>query len=420
MAALKLHYDNQWTGAQYSCLRFMLASLLFIHFVVLIPWAGECFSNSGALPQGALSPLFHAFPNMFIVNDDTLFIQIVLGVACLLSLCLAVGWHDKIAAVLLWYILACLFGRNPLINNPSIPFVAFLLLVHACIPGSPYWSIHARKAIDPRNGWFFPPALFACLWVVMAVGYSYSGYYKLFSQSWLDGSALLHVLHNPLSRDSVVVDLLLGVPPVLLQIMTWSVLVLELAFLPLVLFSKTRCWAWLAMLAMHFGILLTVSFAELSIGMILLHAFTFDPRWMRSNFYGKPFSIFYDGSCGLCHHTVRLVIAESCDHESTCFSPLHSDYFRETLSPQQQQGLPDSIVVIDHNNALLVKSAAILYIYNRLGSYWRALAVLFAFIPQCVRDVIYDQVAKIRKRIFASPKEACPLLPAELQRLFRN
>jgi hypothetical protein len=39
--------------------------------------------------------------------------------------------------------------------------------------------------------------IFAGAWILMAVGYSYSGLTKLTSPSWLDGTAITYVLENP-------------------------------------------------------------------------------------------------------------------------------------------------------------------------------------------------------------------------------
>ena len=73
--------------------------------------------------------------------------------------------------------------------------VGWLLLAHAAMP-----------ADRPM-----PPAMHAAAWIVMAVGYSYSGCTKLGSQSWLDGTALRHVLENPLARPGALRDALLAV-----------------------------------------------------------------------------------------------------------------------------------------------------------------------------------------------------------------
>src|SRR5215468_6604128 len=52
--------------------------------------------------------------------------------------------YHRTAALLLWYLSACLFGRNPLISNPALPFIGWLLLLHTLLPKAPYGSLTAR------------------------------------------------------------------------------------------------------------------------------------------------------------------------------------------------------------------------------------------------------------------------------------
>src|SRR5262245_58643950 len=127
------------------------------------------------LPDADASPLYPLFPNLLFVWDPPAAVAGLLAGGMALAICLAFGAADRLAAVGLWYVWACLFTRNPLIANPSLPFVGWLLLAHACIPGKPYGSFAARGRADPGGGWSLPPGVFRAAWVVMAVGDSYSG-----------------------------------------------------------------------------------------------------------------------------------------------------------------------------------------------------------------------------------------------------
>jgi hypothetical protein len=271
--------SNGWTGGQYSAFRAAFGAYLFVHFVQLVPWGAELFSGRGVLPRSA-SPLLHLFPNVLALNDSPAVVTALLVGAAALSVLFAVGLFDRVAAVALWYVWACLFGRDPLISNPSLPFVGWLLLAHACLPPAPYGSLAALRRPDRGRGWRFPQPIFVAAWVVMALGYSYSGYTKLVSPSWVDGTALARVLDNPLARPGLPREMLLGLPPAFLKAATWGSLGLELGFAPLALFRRARPWLWAAMLLMHLGLLVLIDFADLSLGMVLLQLFTFDPAWV--------------------------------------------------------------------------------------------------------------------------------------------
>ena len=89
---------NGWTGGQYSLFRLVFGAYLFVHFAMLVPWGGEVFSNQGFLPDGEASPFLHAFPNILALWDGPTFVTGLLIVAAVLSVFLAVGWKDRLAA----------------------------------------------------------------------------------------------------------------------------------------------------------------------------------------------------------------------------------------------------------------------------------------------------------------------------------
>ena len=113
---------------QLTFFRVALGAYLAVHFMQLIPWGAELFSNQGALPNGAASPILYLFPNILAVWDSPAMVTGMLVVAVALTMPLMAGHGDRAAALGLYYIWACVFGRNPLIMNPSLPYVGWLLL----------------------------------------------------------------------------------------------------------------------------------------------------------------------------------------------------------------------------------------------------------------------------------------------------
>lgn len=394
-----------WTGGQYSLYRGLLGAYLLVHFVVLLPWAAELFSDRGVLPASA-SPLLAAFPNVLLLSDAVPVVTALVVAGALGALLLLLGFHDRVGALGAWYVLACLFGRNPLISNPSLPFIGWLLLAHVLVPPAPYGSWAARKRADPRGGWHLPGALVTAAWILMCLAYSYSGYTKLLSPSWVDGTALQRVLSNPLARPGLVRELLLASPPALLRLATWSALGLELAFAPLALLRRVRPWIWLAMVGMHAGLLVLVDFAELSVGMLVLHLFTFDPRWIPGRWPRRRDLVLYDGSCALCHGVTRFVLSEDRHGTAFVFAPL----------PQEDK---ETVKVRTESGDLLGRSEAVLYLLERLGGFWRVLAVVGHVAPRRLRDAVYDLVARYRYRVFGRSASACPILPADLRSRFQ-
>ena len=128
--------------------------------------------------------------------------------------------------------------------------------------------------------------------------------------------------------------------------------------------------------------------------------------------------MFYDGSCALCHGTVRFLIAEDPDGERFRYAPLDSDALRSRVDARARAALPDSVVVHTAHGALLVRSDALLHLLARIGGWWHALAWVGERVPRGVRDPLYDAVARTRYRVFGTRDEACPLLTTRLRERF--
>ena len=150
----------------------------------------------------------------------------------------------------------------------------------------------------------------------------------------------------------------------------------------------------------------------------MLHLFTFNPDWLKPATTESPERIFYDGGCGLCHRSIRFVLAEDRTGTAFRFAPLKSETFQSAVAANTPEEMPDSIVVQTTDGKILIRSTAVLHILHRLGGVWRIIAVTARCIPRPLRDFAYSTVAKYRRRLFAKPTEACPLLPTDLRKRF--
>jgi hypothetical protein len=274
----KLYKLNPYSSTQFSIFRIVLGSYLLIHFAMLLPYAAEIWSREGLLANASLNLTHGYFPNILNYIDNPLFVYYFIAVLLGSSVLLILGIQRLFISFLLWYGWVCLFDRNNLISNPSIPFIGWILLCFVVIPKGEPLCLYTHKNSD----WKFPELLFIGAWAIMAIGYTISGFDKLNSPSWQDGSAITHLLNNPLARDWGLRTFLLSLSEKILRLMTWGILFVELVFLPFAIWSKTRKWIWLAMIIMHLGILLIVDFADLTIGMLMIHWFTFDKNWIPS------------------------------------------------------------------------------------------------------------------------------------------
>ncbi len=155
---------------QFTAFRIVFGIYLAVHFSQLIPYGAELFSNRGVFANPRLNFTYGIFPNPLEHWDSPAFVTTFLIVLLFLALAFASGFSRRIAAVLQWFGWACLFNRNNLINNPSIPYIGLLLVLSALVPVGE--SLIANRA---HCSWKFPAMIYWAAWILMAAGYSFSG-----------------------------------------------------------------------------------------------------------------------------------------------------------------------------------------------------------------------------------------------------
>jgi predicted DCC family thiol-disulfide oxidoreductase YuxK len=132
----------------------------------------------------------------------------------------------------------------------------------------------------------------------------------------------------------------------------------------------------------------------------------------------RPEWIFYDGTCGLCHHVVLRVLARDRDGSRFRFAPLQGQTFEREIPVERRTDRPDSVIVKTEAGDVLVRSEAIRHVARRLGGLWRFPGGLLCLAPSWVADLLYDGVAAVRNRLFSRPAELCPVVPDHLASRF--
>jgi predicted DCC family thiol-disulfide oxidoreductase YuxK len=150
----------------------------------------------------------------------------------------------------------------------------------------------------------------------------------------------------------------------------------------------------------------------------LLIGYLLDPGRIRARDPAATERLFYDGACGLCQRGVRFVLAEDPTGTRFRFAPLGGETFEREIPADVRATLPDSVVIQRADGALLVRSDAALHVLERLGGLWRVFGTTLRVVPRPVRDFAYDLLARVRLRLFAAPKSACPLGPPAITRRF--
>jgi predicted DCC family thiol-disulfide oxidoreductase YuxK len=127
--------------------------------------------------------------------------------------------------------------------------------------------------------------------------------------------------------------------------------------------------------------------------------------------------VFYDGACGLCHRSVRVLLA--LDREGALrFAPIGGPTYRAQVGERAGAALPDSLVLRTAEGRLLTRSAAVVESLRLAGGAGGLLAAVVRAVPRPLADRLYAGVARLRARLFAPPPEACPRVPRGLRERF--
>lgn len=129
--------------------------------------------------------------------------------------------------------------------------------------------------------------------------------------------------------------------------------------------------------------------------------------------------LLYDGLCGFCNGTVRLIIRHD-KHGTMKFAALQSPFGRSVLAQHPSLQTIDSLILIDRTDpareVIHIRSSGALAVAGYLGGVWTLVRIAH-IIPRCIRDWIYDRFAQLRYTFFGR-YNACPLPPPEIRSRF--
>ncbi len=126
--------------------------------------------------------------------------------------------------------------------------------------------------------------------------------------------------------------------------------------------------------------------------------------------------ILFDGICNLCNSAVQYIIKHD-KNDVFRFAALQSDIGDKLIKERGMDASRiDSIILIEPGVAYYTKSTAALKIARSFGGIWQ-LAGVFRWIPEKIRDRVYDYIANNRYKWYGK-KEACMVPTPELKSKF--
>jgi len=307
-------------------------------------------------------------------GTNSTWLALLSAVSGVLSVLFIFGFYERTVSFLLASLWALFFGILPVAPHFSEPLLVFILLAHTEL-------VPARKSSDPEEAvrWRLPQPIHSLIWIIAILFYTVTGALMLFGRDY--------------------------------PIFT----VLYLAA-PVAVFPQHRKWIWILLTLL--AVYLVAALGNVCSPLLLVQLFLFDPHWIRGRGGAKPDKLFYDGGCGLCHRIVLFILKEDRQGNQFVFSPLQGETFMRDVPEDRRVTLPDSNVVVTDSGDILVKSAAVIRVGMRLGGLWLFAAALLWCIPFPLRDLGYDLVARLRKRLFRKPNDLCPVVPVPFLRRF--
>jgi hypothetical protein len=234
----------------------------------LLPDLHQLFGPHGVVPRQPRGPF--AWGVFAIWTSDR---ALLVGWAVLLvfSVALTIGWHSRLAAVVVFVLIYSFEYRNPWVFNSGDLAVRIESLFLALSPCGAALSLDQRRSTgtfwsaQQRPRW--PVRL---MQLQLSLIYLASAFSKLNGAAWPQGTAVSYALRLQ--------DMLLLPTPhwltssaLAMNVITWGILAVELSIAILVWNRRLRPWVLAAGVVMHTVIMITITVGFFTLAMFVLY-----------------------------------------------------------------------------------------------------------------------------------------------------
>lgn len=240
---LARRYDALWmtetSGLHLGCFRIAFALYLLAYLSALAPHVVVMFSNHGVyapylVPDLAPSPAVA---------------WVLYGAMPVLAACILVGYRTELSALLLLALYLHHYFLQLAVKQSSFERLIILYLAILSLAGSGQrLGLDGLRAPIPRLVW--AQRLIAAQSAFLYTG---SGLWKLFNPAWHSGALLQSTFQGMWATPLAFEIAALGLPAAAWTAGSWSIIALELALGPLLLWRKTRTVAVFMAAAFHVG-----------------------------------------------------------------------------------------------------------------------------------------------------------------------
>ncbi|MGV0795209.1 HTTM domain-containing protein [Mycolicibacterium sp. XJ1819] len=265
-------WRNFWFGPQLAytlgIVRIAFGALIIGWTLLLSSDLYIAFGTKGIMPQPPPQAYTWGIFNEF-SSDTALLIGwiVLLGAA----IALTVGWHSRLAAIIVFVLILSFQRRDPLIFNLGDVVIRLEALFLALAPCGAALSLDQRR----RDGSFWSareirPWALRLMQIQLSIIYISTVIAKTAGETWHNGTAVAYALRQ---RDLQIIPLpsFLYDNLLILNALTWGTLIIEVAIGVLVWNRRWRPWVLAAGVMLHAGISLTLEVGFFSFAMFILY-----------------------------------------------------------------------------------------------------------------------------------------------------
>lgn len=402
--------------------RFALGAVLFVDTLRRLADVTAFYTDLGVMPRawavetGGLWRL-----SLHLANGETWFQTLLILAQALAALALALGWRTRPSTFVAWLLTVSICNRNPLVLIGGDYLMCCLLFWSLFLPLAARWSVDAALATNapPQDNRHLSWASAALVLQILSV-YFFSALLKSGREWWPQMSAIYYALS--LDSYAYAPGRWLTQYPGLMRALSGWVFWLELIGPPLMLLplitrrlnAGIRGAVLLQLMLLHIGLVFTLAIGHFpfvslaSLGALIGGGF-WDWQARRGAARAGTLRIYYDGDCGFCLKTCRLM-------RELLILP------RATIQPAQEHRRPAALmqanhswVVIDHDDTAHLKWSAFIVLLRR-----SPLLGWLGFLLRAQRwtrpgDAAYDFVARHRGRFAAVTARLLPERPTRFE-----
>ncbi|WP_163509362.1 HTTM domain-containing protein [Fodinicola acaciae] len=274
-------------------LRIFFGTIVFLWAWSLLPGLSSLIGPHSVLADpNRGGPLTWTLLSVF--NTDTA-VLILWAVLVIGSAALVLGWHSRLAALVVFVAIVSFERRQPWIFNAGDGMLRIESLFLLLAPAGAALSLDQRR----RTGAFFSaedraPWALRLFQIQLSIVYLATVWDKVRGDTWNAGTAVSYSLRL-LDLQNFVAPEWLVMNPLLMNLAAWGTLAIELGIGMFVWHRKARPWVLAAGVVLHLTILLSIAVGFFSFAVFVLYLSFLSPEtarrgaeWMRGRLRRRP------------------------------------------------------------------------------------------------------------------------------------